>query len=116
MIDKPTSTNMDAFRSSVRPIVTFTVVGTYLYITSYTIIHLLSEGDQTDNALALLTGVSGIATGIVGFWFGSRGQSTKPALKDSNRNTEGGADAEADAKAKAEADAKAKADAEADKT
>ena len=59
-------------RSLVRPITTFLVVGTYLGITSYTIWVLLDDG-QTDNALALLSGVAGIATGIVGFWFGSRG-------------------------------------------
>lgn len=72
----------DSLRSAVRPLVTFMVVATYLGITSWTILSLLDEG-QTDNALALLSGVAGIATGIVGFWFGSRGVG---GLKNDSKN------------------------------
>jgi hypothetical protein len=59
-------------RSKVRPYVTFGVVFVYLATIAFAIIWLLLD-DQTDNALALLSGLSAVSTGIVGFWFGTRG-------------------------------------------
>ena len=60
-------------RARVRPYVTYTVILAYTITTTFATIWLLVN-DQTDNALALLSGLSAVATGIVGFWFGARGQ------------------------------------------
>ena len=64
----------DYLRSSVRPLVTFAVILVYLSVTgAAVVILLLGAGDHTDSALALLSGLAAVATGIVGFWFGTRG-------------------------------------------
>lgn len=70
-----------ARRARVRPYVTYTVILAYTLTTTFATIWLLIN-DQTDNALALLSGLSAVATGIVGFWFGARGQEKQ---NESNR-------------------------------
>lgn len=62
----------DMRRSKVRPYVTYLLIAIYALTTSFVIIWLLLN-DQADNALALLSGLSAVSTGIVGFWFGTRG-------------------------------------------
>ena len=58
-------------RARVRPYVTYIVILAYTLTITFATVWLLVN-DQTDNALALLSGLSAVATGIVGFWFGSR--------------------------------------------
>lgn len=59
-------------RSRVRPHVTYLVITVYTFITAYAVMYLLVF-EKYSEALALLSGLSAVATGIVGFWFGSRG-------------------------------------------
>ncbi len=73
----------DMRRSKVRPYVTYLLITIYALTTSFAIIWLLLNG-QSDNALALLSGLSAVSTGVVGFWFGTRGNVsnniTKPSI------------------------------------
>lgn len=66
---------MEMFRSKTRLMVT------YILVTSFSIISLLICGN-TDNALALLSGFSGVASATFGFGFESRGVSVYKAAPD----------------------------------
>lgn len=73
----------DMRRSKVRPYVTYLLITIYALTTSFAIIWLLLN-EQADNALALLSGLSAVSTGIVGFWFGTRGNVSNNISKPSH--------------------------------
>jgi len=69
----------ESFRSMVRPTTTFAVLGAYIVISAIAIYSLIENGlehskdEYVKTGLALFAGLSGVATTIIGFWFGSRG-------------------------------------------
>ena len=64
----------DNLRSIVRPVVTILVIIVLLSLFGYAIVHLLEIKDDVKSALGLLSGLAALASGIIGFWFGTRGQ------------------------------------------
>jgi hypothetical protein len=62
----------DNLRSIVRPIVTLLVISALLGLFGYAIVHLLKN--DVKSALGLLSGLGALASGIIGFWFGTRGK------------------------------------------
>ena len=63
----------DNLRSIVRPVVTILVILVLLGLYAHTIVFLLATGEEVKSALALLSGLAALASGIIGFWFGTRG-------------------------------------------
>lgn len=55
----------------MRRVVTYTAVGTYLVLSTVTIVWLLWE-KKYDMAIAVLGAVGSMAGSITGFWFGAR--------------------------------------------
>ena len=64
----------DNLRSIVRPVVTILVIVVLLSLFGYAIVHLLEIKNDVKSALGLLSGLAALASGIIGFWFGTRGQ------------------------------------------
>ncbi len=83
----------ELLRSQVRPHVTYLVITIYTFTTAFAVMLLLFNS-QYSEALALLSGLSAVATGIVGFWFGSRGKGgiPKPGADDFIASAEKSAD------------------------
>ena len=82
----------DNLRSIVRPVVTILVIVVLLGLYAYTIVRLLAIKDEVKSALALLSGLSALASGIIGFWFGTRGSGgvTLPSSESSPESTANG--------------------------
>lgn len=84
MTDTPMTVHWSqSLRTAVRPIVTLMVLLTYCIVFGWAVVWLLQEG-ETDNALALLGGIAGTTSAIVGFWFGTRGKGGLEVTKDSD--------------------------------
>lgn len=71
MAESTTTEGTEDKRSAVRRVVTYTAVGTYLALSTVTIVWLLWE-KKHDMAIAVLGAVGSMAGSITGFWFGAR--------------------------------------------
>jgi hypothetical protein len=72
---------MELRRSKVRPRVTYIVISAYVLLSCFSVIWLLINR-ETENALALFSGFTGVACAIVGFWFGARGKTDSNNIKN----------------------------------
>ena len=69
----PENNDLEHKRSAVRRIVTFGMLGVYAAAVGYMLVSLMEIPEpNVDAALGVLGMVAAIATGIIGFWFGSR--------------------------------------------
>ena len=63
---------MEGWRSGVRIWVTYMVTAAYVIASLYLIFWLTLEADKVDLAIGVFAGLSSVATGVIGFWFGNR--------------------------------------------
>ena len=63
---------MEGWRSGVRIWVTYMVTAAYVIASLYLIFWLTLEANKVDLAIAVFAGLSSVATGVIGFWFGNR--------------------------------------------
>lgn len=60
-------------RSNVRVYVTYWVTFAYVVVAAFIVIWLIAIEGRIDLALGVFSGLSGVASSIIGYWFGSRG-------------------------------------------
>lgn len=63
--------SLERVRSRVRVNITYTVAATYCLCSIGIIFFLLGRG-QNEFAVSIFAGVSGVASSIIGYWFGDR--------------------------------------------